>query len=228
WVAVVGARGRIGRRLCPALLARGDRVVASSRGGTTGIPGVEDVRWDPAQGPPPAALLDGADAVVNLAGSPMERRWTPARRRAIRESRIVTTRLLAGALGAPGRPRTLINASGANYYGARGEGEVDESAPPGDDFLARLCIEWEAEARRAERAGVRVVLLRSGVGLVPEAGALPRLARPVRLFVGGPLGGGRQWMPWIHVEDQVGIVLHALDREDVAGPVNVAAPEPVR
>ena len=227
-VAVVGATGLIGRALCDALMARGDSVSAVSRGGAAGIPGAEDVRWDPALGPPPAEALAGAAAVVNLAGAPMDRRWTAARKRAIRESRVVTTRLLAGALARQGGPGLLVNASGTGYYGPRGDEEVDEAAAPGSDFLALTCVAWEREAAGAAEAGVRVVMLRSGVVLAAHGGALPRLARPVRLFAGGPVGGGRQWLPWIHIDDEVGLILHALDHQGVSGPVNAVAPDAVR
>jgi uncharacterized protein len=223
-VAVVGATGMIGGAVSRALVARGDDVVAVSRSGAAGIDGAVDVRWDPAEGPPPAAMLDGVDAVVNVAGSKNDLLpWTAARKREFHESRVGTTRLLAGVLGGEGRPRTLVNASGSDYYGPRAE-PTDESAGPGSTFLAKVCVAWEREAGRAEDHGVRVVRLRTGIVLSPDGGALPQLARPVRLFAGGPLGGGRQWMPWIHIDDQVGLNLLALDDERVSGPMNTAAP----
>jgi hypothetical protein len=225
-VAVVGATGLIGRRLVAALTRRGDEAVAVSRRGAA-VDGAESVRWNPAEGPPPAAALEGVDAVVNLAGAPIAGgRWTRARKRAIRASRVETTRLLVDALG-PGGPGTLVNASAVGYYGPRDD-TVEESAPPGDDFLARTAVAWEGEALRARERGVRVILLRSGIVLAREGGALPRLALLTRLFLGGPLGGGRQWMPWIHIDDEVGLILFALDHEQVAGPLNAAAPAPVR
>jgi len=222
----VGATGLIGRRLVAALTRRGDEAVAVSRRGAA-VDGAESVRWNPAEGPPPAAALEGVDAVVNLAGAPIAGgRWTRARKRAIRASRVETTRLLVDALG-PGGPGTLVNASAVGYYGPRDD-TVEESAPPGDDFLARTAVAWEGEALRARERGVRVILLRSGIVLAREGGALPRLALLTRLFLGGPLGGGRQWMPWIHIDDEVGLILFALDHEQVAGPLNAAAPAPVR
>jgi uncharacterized protein len=227
-VAVVGATGLIGRRLCAALVARGDEVRAVSRGGDAGVAGVDDVCWDPVDGPPPPAALDGAEALVNLAGAPIAgRRWTAARKRLIRESRITTTRLLAGALGADDRPRTLVNASAVGYYGPREE-VVDEDSPPGSDFLADTCVAWEREALRAEERGVRVVRVRTGIVLAREGGALPQMARPVSLFAGGPIGSGRQWVPWIHIDDEVGLILLALDRDDLRGPLDAVAPRPVR
>lgn len=227
-VAVVGATGLIGRRLCAALVARGDEVRAMSRRGDAPAEGARAVRWDPAEGPPPAAALEGADALVNLAGAPIAgRRWTAARKRLIRESRTTTTRLLVEAVGGEGRPRVLVNGSAVGYYGRREE-VVDEDAPPGSDFLADTCVAWEREAARAEERGVRVVRVRTGIVLAREGGALPQMARPVRLLVGGPLGGGRQWVPWIHLDDEVGLLLLALDRDDLRGPLNAVAPRPVR
>jgi len=226
-VAVVGATGMIGGAVARALLARGDEVVAVSRRGRAGIDGARDVRWDPAEGAPPPAALE-ADAVVNAAGSKNDLLpWTAARKRDYYESRVGTTRLLAGALDAGRGPRVLVNASGADYYGPREE-PADEGAPPGSTFLAGLCVAWEREASRAEERGLRVVRLRTGVVLSTKGGALPQLARPVRLCAGGPIGGGRQWLPWIHVDDQVGLNLRALDDDRLTGPVNAAAPGIVR
>jgi hypothetical protein len=227
-VAVVGATGMIGGAVSRALLARGDEVVAVSRRGQAGVDGAEDVRWDPAAGPPPDAALE-ADAVVNVAGSKTADLlpWTAARKRELRESRVRTTRLLVDALAGGDRPRTLVNASGADYYGPREE-PTDESARPGSSFLAAVAVAWEREAVRAEDRGVRVVRLRTGVPLSPDGGALPQLALPVRLFAGGPIGGGRQWLPWIHIDDQVGLNLLALDDDRLSGPVNAASPGIVR
>lgn len=228
-VAVIGATGLIGRSVGAALVARGDSVVAVSRGGAAGIGGARDVRWDPAEGPPPAAALDGVDAVVNLAGVSIGgRRWTARRKREIRLSRVMPTRRLADALTAGGRPRVLLNASGVGYYGPRGDEEVVEGTPAGAGFLAETCVAWEREALRAVDAGVRVVTLRSALVLSAAGGVLPEMARPVRLFAGGPVGGGRQWLSWIHIDDEVGLILHALDRDDMSGPVNFASPTPVR
>ncbi|MEW6583177.1 MAG: TIGR01777 family oxidoreductase [Actinomycetota bacterium] len=225
-VAVAGVTGLIGRRLAAALVDRGDDVVGLSRGAAA-VPGVRMVRWNPADGPVPPGLLHDVDAVVNLAGAPIGRgRWTAARKREIRDSRVVTTRRIVEALGGGG-PRTLVNASAVGYY-ATGEQEVDESAPAGEGFLAEVCTAWEAAARSAEDAGVRVVRARMGVVLAREGGALPTMALPVRLLAGGPLGGGRQWVPWIHVADAVGLILLALDRDRVSGAMNVTAPRPAR
>lgn len=227
-VAVVGPTGFIGRALSEALIARGDGVLALSRGGASGITGADDVRWDPAEGPLPSDALDGVDAVVNLAGVPIGgKRWTDSRKEAIRESRTRTTRLLVDALARDGAPRVLVNASAVGYYGASEE-EVDETSPSGTDFLAETALAWEKEAARAHEFDVRVVVIRSGIVLSRDGGALPELARPVKLYAGGPIGGGRQWVPWIHIDDEVGIILFALDHDEVSGALNGSAPDVVR
>lgn len=226
----MGATGLIGGRVAAALIARGDQVTAISRRGAAGIAGARDLRWDPAHGPPPPQALEGADAVVNLAGAPLQgRRWTAGRKRAIRESRTLTTRALVEAMAAAGDgPRVLVNASAVGYFGPTGDEVVDEGSPPGSDFLAETCVAWEREALRARERGARVVLVRTGIVLAPDGGALPTLALPVRLFAGGPIGGGRQWVPWIHVDDEVGLILFALDTPALDGPVVAAAPAPAR
>lgn len=227
-VAVVGATGLLGRHLVAALVRRGDEVVALSRGAKA-VPGARVVRWDPAEGPFPDAAREGVEAIVNLAGSPIgARRWTARRRREMRESRVLSSRGAAAALG-DGGPTVLVNAGGTNYYGV-GEATADESAPPGDDFMARTCVLWDQAAAEGEGPGTRtrVVRLRIGFVLMREGGGLPTVALPFRLGVGGPLGGGRQWVPWIHVADVVGLILLALDRPELSGPLNVTAPEPVR
>lgn len=227
-VAIVGSNGLIGAALARALVARGDSVVALSRSGAAGIGGALDMRWDPVEGPPPAAALEGADAVVNLAGVPIGgKRWTADRKREIRESRTLTTRLLVDALAQEGAPPVLVNGSAVGYYGTTEE-TVDETSPAGSDFLAETCVAWEREALRAADHGVRVVLVRTGIVLAREGGALSQMALPVKLFAGGPIGGGRQWIPWIHIDDEVGLLLLALDRADLSGPLNASAPEPAR
>jgi uncharacterized protein (TIGR01777 family) len=227
-LALTGATGFIGGHLARALLARGDEVVALVRGDASGIAGARDVHWDPAEGPLPPEALEGVDAVVNLAGAPIgASRWTAARKRLIRESRVTATRAVVDALVAGAGPRVLVNASGIDIYGAS-EAAVDESSPPGEGFLPQTAVAWEREAARAADHGVRVVLLRTGLVLAADAESLQRMARPVRLLAGGPLGGGRQWYSWIHIDDEVGLILHALDRDDLAGPLNAVSPKPVR
>lgn len=227
-VAIVGASGLIGRAVGAALLARGDGVLTLTRGGASGIAGAQDVRWDPAEGPLPSDALDGVDALVNLAGAPLAGpRWSDERKELIRESRVRTTRLIVDALARDGAPRILVSGSAVGYYGSTDD-EVDETGPPGDDFLAETALAWEREAARAHEFGVRVVVIRTGIVLSLEGGALPPLARPVKAFAGGPIGGGRQWMSWIHMDDEVGIILHALDHDTVNGALNGTAPDAVR
>ncbi len=221
-VVVVGASGLIGRRVAEALEARGDEVRRVTRAGEGGA-----VRWRGPPEPVPGDLLDGAVAVVNLAGAPLAgRRWTARYKAEIRRSRVALTDALAQALPSDWQG-ALVNASAVGYYGARGE-ELDETSAPGDDYLAHLCVDWEAAARRAEPAAARVVLLRSGLVLADEGPLLPRLATLARSMLGGSLGDGRQWFPWIHVDDEVALVLWALDRPEVRGPVNLTSPGVVR
>lgn len=219
-IAIVGATGLIGRRLIAQLVARGDEVVALVRGGKD-VEGARVIAWTPQTGPVPSGAFDGCDAVVNLAGSPIGRRWNAGLKREIVSSRIDLTDSVVRALG--GGPQTLVNASAVGYYGNRDE-EVDESAAPGQGFLAEICRRWEASAQAAAAHGVRVVVLRTGIVLAGEGGALPQMLGPTKLGMGGPIAGGRQWFPWIHVDDVVGLVLHVLDEATLSGPVNLVAP----
>lgn len=225
-IAITGATGRIGSHLVDRLRARGDEVTVLSRGERAGA-----VRWDPLGGPAPTDALTGRDAVVHLAGEDVAQRWRDDVRRRIRESRETGTRnLVAGIAAVPEaqRPRVLVSGSASGYYGPReGDEEVTESDPPGTDFLAEVCVAWEREARRAEDHGLRVVRVRTGVVLDREGGALAKMLPPFRMGVGGPVAGGRQWMPWIHADDEVGILLAALDGAEWSGPVNASAPNPV-
>lgn len=225
-VAVVGATGLIGRRVVDALAARGDDVVALVRGGRD-VPGAHVIAWDPATGDVTPGAFDGCDAVVNLAGSTIGRRWTDEVKREIVSSRVDLTDRVVAAIG-PDGPRILVNASAVGYYGNREEEEVDESAGPGTGFLAEVCGGWEASARAAEAAGVRVVLLRTGIVLDADGGALAQMLPPAKLGLGGPIAGGRQWLPWIHIDDTVGLVLRALDDAAISGPLNLVAPGIVR
>jgi len=228
-VTLTGATGLIGARLVRALTVRGDQVTVLSRDAARAAAelGVETAAWDPLAGPAPAGALAGRDAVVHLAGEPVAQRWSADARRRIRESRVRgTANLVAGLRDAEPRPRALVSASAVGYYGARGDEELDESAPPGEDFLARVCVAWEEAAQAAERDGVRVARLRTGVVLDPAGGALAKMLPPFRAGVGGPVAGGRQWMPWIHVDDLVGLYLAALDGERWSGAFNATAPAP--
>lgn len=232
-VAVTGATGMIGRALVAELLQRGDEVVALSRdaGRARGsLPaGVEVHEWAaPDREPAPAAALEGAGGVVHLLGETVAQRWTHRARREIRESRVEGTRnLVAGLRQAQPRPRVLVSQSASGYYGACGDEPVDESGAAGDDFLARVVVDWEAEARSAEELGLRVVLARTGVVLSEHGGALEKMLPPFKLGVGGPVAGGRQYVPWVHADDVAGALLFCLDADAASGPVNVAAPEPV-
>jgi uncharacterized protein (TIGR01777 family) len=223
-VAVTGATGMIGRAVASALKDRGDQVTGLSRGTE------EAATWpDPKSEPPPLDALRGRDAVVHLLGEQIAQRWSDEARREIRDSRVLSTRNLVTALSElpeAERPGVVVSQSGAGWYGHRGDERLDESCPAGDDFLARLTVDWEREARRAEELGVRVVLTRTGVVLSESGGALAKMLPFFKAGIGGPVAGGRQYVPWVHLDDVVGVILFALDTEAVAGPVNVTAPEP--
>lgn len=222
-VVVAGASGFLGRHLTRALETRGDEVIRLVRRPATSP---QELAWDPSGGAVPDDAIDGADAVVNLCGAGVgDRRWTAARQAVLRSSRIEPTGALAAACAAHG-VIALINASAVGIYGDRGDEAITEDSAPGDGFLARLCVDWEAAADPARAAGVRVVHLRTGLVLGPDGGMLPRLRTLTRLFLGGRLGGGLQWWPWVAVTDHVAATLFALDGR-VAGPVNITAPEPV-
>ncbi|MEA2403758.1 MAG: uncharacterized protein QOE08_405 [Thermoleophilaceae bacterium] len=233
-VAVTGATGMIGGEVVKALLGRGDDVVVLSRDAARAYEKlgqeVEAHTWeDPVSEPAPAAALSGADGVINLLGEPIDQRWSDKAKRAIRESRELGTRnLLAGLRQAEPRPRVLVSGSAIGFYGPRGDEPLDESAPPAaGDFLSEIVQAWEREALRAEELGMRVVLTRTGVVLSPSGGALSKMLPPFKMGVGGPVAGGKQYVPWVHSDDVVGALLFALDTEAASGPLNVTAPEPV-
>jgi uncharacterized protein len=234
-VTLTGATGLIGAQLSAALLERGAQVTVLTRDpdrARAKLGDVTAIAWDPMAEAAPIQALSGRDAVVHLAGEPVAQRWSAEAKRAIRESRVTGTRnLLAGLTAVEGcgdttRPRTLISSSAIGYYGPRGEEPLDEDAPAGDGFLARVCVEWEAEAARAQGLGLRGVQVRTGIVLDSAGGALGKMLTPFRLGVGGPVAGGRQYMSWIHTEDLVGMMLAALDDERWSGPINATAPEP--
>lgn len=233
-VLITGATGTIGLALADALRARGDQVVALSRDPERGQrvlgDGVQVHAWaEPESEPPPTEPLAGADAVVNLLGEPVAQRWSEAAKHRIRDSRVRSTRMLVGALTAmpaDGRPRALISQSATGYYGPRDDTPLDEGASAGDDFLAEVTMAWEEEANNAGPS-VRVVCTRTGVVLSPSGGALAKMLPFFKLGIGGPVAGGRQYVPWIHLDDVVGGLLHCLDHDDAAGPVNLTAPNPV-
>jgi hypothetical protein len=226
-VAITGASGLIGSALARSLTDAGHTVRPVVRRDTD-EPGA--VRWDPAAGTIDAGALAGVDAVVHLAGAGIgDRRWSEQRKRELHDSRTRGTDLLARALaGLDPRPAVLVSGSAVGYYGHdRGDEVVTELSPPGQGFLAGLVQDWEAAAAPAVEAGIRTVYLRSGIVLDAHGGILPRLALPFRLFVGGRLGSGRQWVSWITLDDEVAAIRFLLDRDDIAGPVNAVAPEPV-
>jgi uncharacterized protein (TIGR01777 family) len=230
-VTLTGATGTIGHGLARRLVDRGDEVTALTRDparAATRLPaGVATVAWDPTAGPAPAEALARRDGVVHLAGENVAQRWSSDAKQRIRASRELGTRnLVAGLRAADPRPAVLVSGSASGYYGSHGDERVDETAPPGDDFLAAVCVAWEREALAAEELGMRVVLVRTGIVLDASGGALAQMLTPFKLGVGGPIAGGRQYMPWIHAEDEVGLLLAALDAEGFSGPVNGSAPEP--
>jgi hypothetical protein len=228
-VFVTGATGLVGRALCAELVRRGDAVVALSRSPDASRrlpPGVAVIAGDPGVAGPWQDALAQADACVNLAGEPLDARWNAERKRRFRASRVDATRNVAAVLRERG-PAVLVSASAVGFYGDRGDEVLDEGSAPGDDFLAELCRAWEAEAAAAAPRA-RVALLRIGIALAADGGALPRMVRPFRLFAGGPLGDGSAYQPWIHLADVVGIALLALDDARASGPINATGPEPVR
>jgi hypothetical protein len=232
-ILVTGGTGFIGRRLCAALGAAGHDLRVPTRDprrASDGLPRGTEVLETPApdDGKRWSEAVAGCDAIVNLAGESIAAgRWTEARKRAIAESRVATTRALVDACRVvAGGPDVLVSGSAVGYYGPHGDEELTEQSPPGDDFLARVCIDWEAEAVKAEAIGIRVVRLRLGVVLGHGGGALERMAAPFRFWAGGPVGSGRQWLSWIHLDDAVGLARFALERRDLQGAMNATAPDP--
>lgn len=225
-VAVTGSSGLIGTALKAALHERGDDVVAFVRRPATN-PG--EVEWDPARGTVSPGALDGVDAVVNLAGVGVgERRWTRSVRREILRSRVDSTRTLVSALVAQDRPIHLVSGSAVGFYGDRGDEIVTEATAPATTFLADVCRAWEGATAPASEAGHPVAHLRTGIVLAPEGGAMEPVLRLARLGLGGPLGSGRQFWPWITRADHVRAILHLLDHPEVTGPVNLVSPAPAR
>jgi uncharacterized protein (TIGR01777 family) len=233
-VAVTGATGTIGAAVVGALLDRGDGVVALSRDTSSARSklgaDVEVHEWpSPKTMPAPAAAFEEVAGVIHLLGEPVAQRWSDDAKREIRDSRVLGTRnLLAGMRNAGPHLKVLVAQSATGFYGARGDEPVDETAPPGDDFLARVVVDWEASVREgAEELGLRAPTCRTGVVLSPSGGALEKMLLPFKLGVGGPVAGGRQYMPWVHIDDVVGALLFALDTDAASGPLNVTAPAPV-
>ena len=230
-ILIAGSSGLLGRALTVSLQSDGVAVRRLVRSDSPG----EGIRWDPASGVFPASALDGVDVVVNLAGRSIgDRRWSDKEKKALWDSRVGTTRLVAEAIARSAHHPALINASAVGYYGDGGSAELVEESPPGEGSLARLCIDWEAATRPAAAAGSRVVLLRTGIVLSARGGALgrllapfgPRWLSPYRWGLGGVVGKGNQWWSWISLRDQVRVMRHAID-SSMSGPVNSVAPEAI-
>lgn len=230
-IVVAGGSGLIGTALCEALVAAGHQVRVLSRRPerVSGLPGgVQVAQWDAESASALKPLLDGVDAVVQLAGAGIgDGRWTEERKRLIRDSRVRSSAAVAEALAEPGAPRILVQGSAVGYYGARGDEVLDESSSPGDDFLSRTCQAWEAASEGVEARGVRRATARTGVVLALDGGALPRMALPFKLFAGGPAGSGDQWLPWIHLADEVAALRFLLENDTASGPFNLSAPRPL-
>lgn len=230
-VLVAGGSGLIGSALTEELTGAGYEVVILSRSpGEVGpLPaGARAVAWDGESLGPWASEVEGARAIVNLAGAGIaDRPWTEERRKVLVSSRVEPTETLVAAIeAATEKPEALLQGSGIDYYGPRGDQEVDEETPAGEGFLPHLAIEWERASEPAEAAGARRVLLRTALVLAREGGALPKISLPFKLFAGGPIGGGGQWVPWIHIRDEVRAIRFLLEHDDASGPFNLTAPEP--
>lgn len=231
-ILITGATGFIGARLCQILDEAGHTLTILSRdieSAKQELPQIEGAfAWDASEGPPPVEAFEGIEAVVHLAGETVSGRWTPERKRAIRETRVRGTRHLIQAITSlDEKPLMLVSASAIGLYGHRGGEDVTEESPPGSGFLAEICQSWEREARRAEEFGVSVACLRFGLVLGPGGGALQAMLIPFKLGLGGPMGSGQQWWSWVHRDDVVGMIQYALEHE-LSGPFNVTSPQPVR
>lgn len=232
-VLVTGASGLIGSALCDALFARGDDVVGLTRdpsAARAANPRVTWHKWEPTLERPDPAALEGVDGVVHLVGEPIDQKWTDEAKKRIMESRRQGTHnLVQGieALEEGKRPRVLVSQSAIGYYGDRGEEEVTEDTPPGSGFESQVPQAWEQAAHELDGTGVRVVVVRTGLVLSAKGGLLKEMLTPFKLGVGGPLAGGKQYFSWIHIEDEIGIFLWALDEEKVDGTINATAPNSV-
>jgi uncharacterized protein (TIGR01777 family) len=226
-ILVTGSTGLVGSALLPFLRSKGHEVFRLVR--SQAKAGPAEIFWNPEQGIDDTSRLEGMDAAMHLAGENIsEGRWTKEKKARIRESRVKGTRVLSEALARLSQPpRVLLSASATGYYGDRGDEIMREESPPGSDFLAQVCLDWEAATEPAAQAGIRVVRLRFGVILTPKGGALSKMLAPFQFGVGGRLGSGRQYMSWITLDDVVRVIDHALTNENLSGPVNVVAPAPV-
>lgn len=230
-IVVSGGTGLIGAVLVDRLWARSHSLALLTRQppGETGVVNKEWFSWRPGTTGAWEQAVDGADGIINLAGAPIAaKRWSKIQKEKLRSSRIEMTKSLVSAIAkAKRKPRFFISASAVGYYGPHGDETLTEDSQPGDDFLARLCVEWEAEAKKAQAFGVRVTLVRTGIVLAKGKGALAKMVPPFKMFVGGPLGSGKQPMPWIHIDDEVGLIEFLIDNEQASGAFNATAPNPV-
>lgn len=229
-LVITGATGFIGSALCSQLLQRGHHLTLLTRSAPpdASTPAKTWRHWTPGTSGEWEASLDGADGVINLAGEPIAaRRWTAKQKQRIHLSRTEATRSIVEAFAkAKRKPAFLLSGSAVGYYGPHGDEIVAEETPAGSDFLSSVCRAWEGEAQKAEPMGIRVVRLRTGIVLGPHGGALAKMLLPFKVFVGGPLGSGAQWMSWIHLEDELGLILHLIETPQAAGAVNATAPNP--
>jgi uncharacterized protein (TIGR01777 family) len=225
-ICLTGSHGMIGSALIPRLRADGHRVLRLVRGAPEGA---DDVRWDPEAGTIDATCLEGVDAFVHLAGAGIgDKKWTPARKQLVLESRTRGTGLLARTLaGLERKPSVLVSASAIGYYGNRGDDVLTEDAPPGSDFGAQVCVAWEDATAPAVDAGIRVVRTRTGLVLARQGGLLQRLLLPFKLGVGGRLGSGKQYMSWIALDDDISAIIHLINTASISGPMNLTAPNPL-
>lgn len=229
-IVITGPSGLIGSVLAEKLSKQDHSLVLLSRKfpSEAALGKREWLVWQPGQVGDWQRAVDGADGIINLAGEPIaETRWSKAQKQRLRDSRIDGTRSLVNAIAnAKVKPKFLISSSAVGFYGHGGDEKITEQSKPGDDFLSRLCVDWEAEAQKAETFGVRVVLLRTGIVLAQGRGALKKMVPPFKLFAGGPLGSGRQWMPWIHIDDEVGMIQFLVENDNARGAFNGTAPNP--
>jgi len=233
-LVIAGGTGFIGSALCARLTEQGHSLILLIRSisAAADSPNTTTIPWQPELSGAWEHILEeamaSADGVINLAGEPIAaKRWTEAQKRKLRSSRIDTTRALATAIGkAKKKPDFLLNASAVGYYGPRGDEVITEESGHGGDFLAQVCAAWEEEAKKAETYGVRVIRLRTGIVLGKGGGALSKMVLPFKLFIGGPLGSGRQWMPWVHLEDEIGLIQFLMQNNNASGAVNATAPNP--
>jgi uncharacterized protein len=230
-IIVSGSSGLVGTALIDSLRPDGHSIGRLVRSGSAATADATSqmIRWEPPTGSIDLAAMEGADAVVHLAGASVAGgRWTASRKQLLRQSRVEATRHLVAGLGKlKQKPHVLVSASAIGYYGNRSDEQLTEMSAPGNDFLAQLCRDWETEAAKAEHEGIRVVMLRFGIILAPHGGALQQMLRPFRLGVGGRLGNGRQWMSWITLEEVVGVIRYAMEKDSARGPMNTVAPNPV-